>query len=96
MKAQNFQPKRRWMRRNIHARRRNFFPLATSSVRVSQGDFPADSPSRSKPAFRRSSMRGTRSEEHTSELQSRLHLVCRLLLEKKKNIKYSPFPRHML
>src|SRR5207253_7610262 len=29
----------------------------------------------------------TRSEEHTSELQSRGHLVCRLLLEKKKNIK---------
>src|SRR2546429_2360153 len=28
-----------------------------------------------------------RSEEHTSELQSRLHLVCRLLLEKKKNTK---------
>src|SRR2546422_6994445 len=27
---------------------------------------------------------GSRSEEHTSELQSRLHLVCRLLLEKKK------------
>src|SRR5256884_6822620 len=30
------------------------------------------------------SYRDTRSEEHTSELQSRLHLVCRLLLEKKK------------
>src|SRR2546422_4725930 len=30
----------------------------------------------------------TRSEEHTSELQSRLHLVCRLLLEKKKKNKY--------
>src|SRR2546422_4909059 len=29
----------------------------------------------------------SRSEEHTSELQSRLHLVCRLLLEKKKNTK---------
>src|SRR5687768_14132062 len=29
-------------------------------------------------------LRGERSEEHTSELQSRLHLVCRLLLEKKK------------
>src|SRR2546422_4897312 len=29
--------------------------------------------------------RNHRSEEHTSELQSRLHLVCRLLLEKKKN-----------
>src|SRR2546429_6847033 len=27
-----------------------------------------------------------RSEEHTSELQSRLHLVCRLLLEKKKHL----------
>src|SRR2546422_1215903 len=30
-----------------------------------------------------------RSEEHTSELQSRLHLVCRLLLEKKKTSTYS-------
>src|SRR5207253_4659109 len=30
-------------------------------------------------------LRGKRSEEHTSELQSRGHLVCRLLLEKKKN-----------
>src|SRR5690554_7209715 len=30
-----------------------------------------------------------RSEEHTSELQSRPHLVCRLLLEKKKNLKTS-------
>src|SRR2546422_5089940 len=32
--------------------------------------------------------RGLRSEEHTSELQSRLHLVCRLLLEKKKKNKH--------
>src|SRR2546429_4813379 len=31
-----------------------------------------------------------RSEEHTSELQSRLHLVCRLLLEKKKNDQLAP------
>src|SRR2546429_1445470 len=30
----------------------------------------------------------TRSEEHTSELQSRLHLVCRLLLEKKNNAEH--------
>src|SRR5687768_17909585 len=30
-----------------------------------------------------------RSEEHTSELQSRLHLVCRLLLEKKKKKKHN-------
>src|SRR2546422_5251527 len=36
-----------------------------------------------------------RSEEHTSELQSRLHLVCRLLLEKKKSTndaQYTPRP----
>src|SRR2546422_2169365 len=39
---------------------------------------PADRP---RPA---ASRRKRRSEEHTSELQSRLHLVCRLLLEKKK------------
>src|SRR3712207_7477564 len=32
----------------------------------------------------------TRSEEHTSELQSRQYLVCRLLLEKKKQEKRSP------
>src|SRR2546429_1900835 len=32
-------------------------------------------------------VQGRRSEEHTSELQSRLHLVCRLLLEKKKTPK---------
>src|SRR2546422_5999255 len=37
-------------------------------------------------AARRQAVSGeqSRSEEHTSELQSRLHLVCRLLLEKKK------------
>src|SRR5687768_17755367 len=39
------------------------------------GDEPADPPELSL---------RERSEEHTSELQSRLHLVCRLLLEKKK------------
>src|SRR2546422_5208080 len=37
------------------------------------------------PSRRGSSRAASRSEEHTSELQSRLHLVCRLLLEKKKN-----------
>src|SRR2546429_3770154 len=34
--------------------------------------------------FRERGIGSPRSEEHTSELQSRLHLVCRLLLEKKK------------
>src|SRR6266550_9636926 len=44
-------------------------------------------PSEMRPAPRGSGTApklGSRSEEHTSELQSRLHLVCRLLLEKKK------------
>src|SRR3989449_3466725 len=37
------------------------------------------------PEWGRTIAESRRSEEHTSELQSRLHLVCRLLLEKKKN-----------
>src|SRR6266498_524827 len=37
--------------------------------------------------------RPARSEEHTSELQSRPHLVCRLLLEKKKKQNSDHFPR---
>src|SRR3712207_8576957 len=41
---------------------------------------PSDRAAGREPAFRRPE----RSEEHTSELQSRQYLVCRLLLEKKK------------
>src|SRR2546422_4983270 len=37
-----------------------------------------------------------RSEEHTSELQSRLHLVCRLLLEKKKKITHEKGYEHQV
>src|SRR5260370_26674432 len=37
-----------------------------------------------------------RSEEHTSELQSHLNLVCRLLLEKKKNSKKMQTERHTI
>src|SRR6266702_7568389 len=50
-------------------------------------------PSRSRPCMaaarsaHRRPRRAPRSEEHTSELQSRGHLVCRLLLEKKKKKK---------
>src|SRR5256884_9782697 len=43
---------------------------------------------RSQPKAR---LRILRSEEHTSELQSRLHLVCRLLLEKKKKSRRASF-----
>src|SRR5439155_8023359 len=49
--------------------------------------WPADDLTR--PSFRRRVR--SRSEEHTSELQSRGHLVCRLLLEKKKKNKESKF-----
>src|SRR2546422_1979112 len=41
-------------------------------------------PGRHHGSLHRDAARRGRSEEHTSELQSRLHLVCRLLLEKKK------------
>src|SRR2546422_6100911 len=43
------------------------------------------SPARARCFRTTSNVHLRRSEEHTSELQSRLHLVCRLLLEKKKN-----------
>src|SRR5438309_6764663 len=47
-----------------------------SVLRLASGSFdPAPAP--------RARARGFRSEEHTSELQSQFHLVCRLLLEKK-------------
>src|SRR5436305_9800012 len=41
-------------------------------------------------AVQRGHQQGVRSEEHTSELQSRPHLVCRLLLEKKKSTNGRP------
>src|SRR2546422_4541006 len=48
---------------------------------------PLCAPARCSTAMPSSSSTKWRSEEHTSELQSRLHLVCRLLLEKKKKDK---------
>src|SRR2546422_4357398 len=51
---------------------------------ISTATPPRPRPPRRPPPVRPVSPR-PRSEEHTSELQSRLHLVCRLLLEKKKN-----------
>src|SRR2546430_1307038 len=53
-------------------------PSPTQAIR-----FPSHVPSAS-----RTVNRSARSEEHTSELQSQSNLVCRLLLEKKKNIKH--------
>src|SRR5690625_6115660 len=63
--------------------------LATCSVTVS-GSSTDDMPPRKDSLWRlliSSSSGPARSEEHTSELQSRGHLVCRLLLEKKKKIR---------
>src|SRR6266480_7567990 len=44
-------------------------------------------PARSPPTSRSWRMGWSRSEEHTSELQSPVHLVCRLLLEKKNKLR---------
>src|SRR3712207_7151459 len=52
------------------------------------GAAPQDRAKRSRNRTRRPPRR-SRSEEHTSELQSRQYLVCRLLLEKKKNTDYN-------
>src|SRR5262245_62619877 len=48
---------------------------------------PASGPGSSPRATAASTASAARSEEHTSELQSLRHLVCRLLLEKKKTIR---------
>src|SRR2546422_6990599 len=67
--------------------RSTLFPYTTlfrsTSRRAARG--------RASPARRRGDIAASpkRSEEHTSELQSRLHLVCRLLLEKKKRARSS-------
>src|SRR2546422_4700453 len=57
--------------------------LARLGIR-SVGDLLYHAPHRYLDATTVTPLTKVRSEEHTSELQSRLHLVCRLLLEKKK------------
>src|SRR2546422_1600604 len=64
-----------------------FFSLSTRLSSVQQERITRTASNRSDrasaPRARSLTARRKRSEEHTSELQSRLHLVCRLLLEKK-------------
>src|SRR2546430_3505589 len=61
------------------------FPLAASAGRDSSARTTAPSGAVNQGAFDPAKWKyGTRSEEHTSELQSQSNLVCRLLLEKKK------------
>src|SRR5690349_25108195 len=63
-------------------------PISTGGMGGCSGTSPVRSISAPSPNFGgRFSKCSTRSEEHTSELQSRRDLVCRLLLEKKKKKK---------
>src|SRR5437899_10149604 len=68
--------------------RSTLFPYTTlfRSSRVSRLRFAAEFSSERPPA---DSSGPSRSEEHTSELQSLRHLVCRLLLEKKKTTRFN-------
>src|SRR6266550_9303584 len=65
--------------------RSTLFPY-TTLFRSARPEFPSVTP-----AVPAAHWYERRSEEHTSELQSRLHLVCRLLLEKKKKQTHSKF-----
>src|SRR2546429_5171533 len=69
-----FRSKASWGRSSVSRPRRSAWPPTACS----------SAPARTW----RTSSRSRRSEEHTSELQSRLHLVCRLLLEKQKQISH--------
>src|SRR2546429_3682457 len=65
----------------------NFGTMRMRCLRVKTPQSEMLQPARSRTFMEGScvnEVNSSRSEEHTSELQSRLHLVCRLLLEKKK------------
>src|SRR5689334_23500409 len=66
-----------------HAVRRSPRPGAGMAA-AEDGSARARDGSYTNPAYASSQTTTSRSEEHTSELQSQFHLVCRLLLEKKK------------
>src|SRR5258707_5869883 len=69
---------------------RRIFPNATVHINKLELDYWTNkslgekAPEPTKTFFQQAERRSLRSEEHTSELQSRQYLVCRLLLEKKK------------
>src|SRR2546428_7426847 len=62
----------------LSLRRAALYPLSYGRPRAQSSGRPIERPTRSSASLR--------SEEHTSELQSRSDLVCRLLLEKKKKV----------
>src|SRR2546425_2963745 len=59
--------------------------------RVNDLSTPAPGDFRAEQSQEHTGLAGTRSEEHTSELQSLAYLVCRLLLEKKNSLKLTTF-----
>src|SRR3989442_6963711 len=69
--------------------RSGFFAISVLN-HAEKGDFEPPNTRTGSPLF---SCICHRSEEHTSELQSRPHLVCRLLLEKKNTTIFLAFPR---
>src|SRR5438876_4441860 len=69
------------------------FATDRAAVPASQNGRRRDPSKRARAAS--TSCRCRRSEEHTSELQSPVHLVCRLLLEKKKTTHITP-PTHII
>src|SRR5689334_24007555 len=74
-------------------------PTTARSSPCWSGCEPRNTPATCSPSETRTAHSpASRSEEHTSELQSQFHLVCRLLLEKKKkkNIKHSDITLIML
>src|SRR2546426_3228317 len=70
-------------------------PIAVRNSPASTFRSALESPCRPPRAMRSPARRDGRSEEHTSELQSPCNLVCRLLLEKKKNININSQPQHI-
>src|SRR3989449_6516590 len=79
----------RWMVRPLGVYQRAVVSLSATSGVSGYSDCTSPLPNVGVPTTtaRSWSCSAPRSEEHTSELQSRLHLVCRLLLEKKKKKK---------
>src|SRR5260221_1125794 len=71
--------------------RSTLFPYTTLFRSVRRA-CPAAAGRRAHPGCRAGAAAGRRSEEHTSELQSHSDLVCRLLLEKKKDAKQHEDP----
>src|SRR2546429_1654933 len=70
--------------------RSTLFPYTTLFRSMSWRRSASTQPSADVMPGKRGTRAHLRSEEHTSELQSRLHLVCRLLLEKKKQRSTGP------